>query len=90
MRATDGGEHFEAGCVNPAHLRLGTNAENRAEWAQRHRNPHGPLADLRGAAGRARAVATAIRAGITAGEEPAQIEQRIEAARDEGQPLTLW
>ncbi|MDT3397318.1 HNH endonuclease [Streptomyces sp. B1866] len=80
----------EAGCVNPSHLRLGTNAENRAEWAQRHRNPHGPLADLRGAAGRARAVAAAIRAGIIAGEDPAQIEQRIQAARDEGRPLTLW
>ncbi|WP_371792242.1 HNH endonuclease [Streptomyces sp. NBC_01471] len=80
----------EAGCVNPAHLRLGTNTENRAEWAQRHRNPHGPLADLRGAAGRARAVGAAIRAGITAGDSAEQIERRIREARTVGAPLTLW
>jgi hypothetical protein len=80
----------EAGCVNPAHLRLGTTAENRAEWAQRHRNPHGPLADLRGAAGRARAVAAVVREGLAAGESAEQIEERIQAARNEGQPLTLW
>jgi hypothetical protein len=80
----------EASCVNPGHLRLGTNTENRAEWAQRHRNPHGPLADLRGAAGRGRAVAVAVRAGISAGESAEGIEERIRAARHAGQPLTLW
>jgi hypothetical protein len=31
-------------CTNPAHLRLGTSAQNRAEWKQRHRNPSGPPA----------------------------------------------
>lgn len=29
----------EAGCVNPAHMRVGTTAQNRAEWAQRRRHP---------------------------------------------------
>ncbi|WP_241740871.1 HNH endonuclease [Streptomyces sp. L2] len=78
------------GCTNPAHLRLGTTAENRAEWASRHRNPTGPLADLRGAAGRTRAIAAAIRAGLAAGEDPGAIEDRIRAAEAAGLPLTLW
>lgn len=78
------------GCSNPAHLRLGTNAENRGEWAQRHRDPSGPLADLRGAAGRTRAIAGAIRAGLAAGETTEQIDQRIHAAEQEGLPLSLW
>jgi hypothetical protein len=80
----------EAGCVNPAHMRLGTTAENRADWAQRHRHPHSPLADLRGAAGRARAVAAAVREGLAAGEGAERIEERVLAARNEGLHLTLW
>lgn len=58
------------GCTNPAHLRLGTAAENRAEWSLRRLNPQGPLADVRGAAGHTRAIAQAIRAGLRAGEPP--------------------
>lgn len=58
------------GCTNPAHLRLGTAAENRAEWSLRRRNPHGPLADTRGAAGRTRAIAHAIRTGWTRANPP--------------------
>ncbi|MFD8362728.1 hypothetical protein [Streptomyces hygroscopicus] len=78
------------GCTNPAHLRLGTSAENRTEWAQRHRDPGGPLADLRGASGRTRAIADAIREGLRRGESPQQIEQRIQDAERQGLPLTLW
>lgn len=69
------------GCTNPGHLRLGTNTENRAEWAARHRNPTGPLADVRGAAGRTRAIAEAILAGLTRGESTQMIEQRIARLR---------
>ncbi|MFF3153270.1 hypothetical protein [Streptomyces sp. NPDC057910] len=78
------------GCTNPAHLRVGTTAENRAEWARRHRDPSGPLADLRGAAGRTRAIAAAVREGLAQGESPQQIEARIHAAERDGLPLTLW
>jgi hypothetical protein len=79
-----------ASCTNPAHMSLGTNAQNRAEWARRHRDPASPLADLRGAAGRSRAIAAAIRAGLAAGEDTAAIEARIAAAIAAGRPLTLW
>ncbi|MEY9968550.1 hypothetical protein ABIA33_006634 [Streptacidiphilus sp. MAP12-16] len=78
------------GCTNPAHLRLGTSAQNRAEWAQRHRNPGGPLADLRGAAGRTRAIAAAVRTGLALGETRELIDERIHAAEQNGLPLTLW
>ena len=77
------------GCTNANHLRLGTNAQNRAEWAQRHRNPRGPLADVRGAAGRTRAIAAAVRTGLALVEPPRLIDARIRAAEQAGQPLTL-
>jgi hypothetical protein len=72
------------------HLRLGTAAENSAEWSQRRRDPSSPLADARGAAGRARAIAATIREGLEAGEDAGIIEQRITAAIAAGAPLTLW
>ncbi|MQS99335.1 hypothetical protein FF041_03690 [Streptomyces jumonjinensis] len=77
-------------CQQPAHLRLGTAAENRAEWLARRRDPGGPLADLRGAAGRSRAISAAIRAGRAAGEPAAAIKRRVEAAAAAGRPLSLW
>jgi hypothetical protein len=80
----------EAGCANPRHLRLGTAAENRAEWATRRKDVSGPLADLRGAAGRSRAIAEAVRAGLRLGESAPQIDQRIQTAQTSGLPLTLW
>lgn len=52
----------------------------------RRRNPHGPLADTRGAAGRTHAIAHAIRAGLVAGESPEEIEERIRAAEEAGLP----
>lgn len=78
------------GCTNPTHPRLGTTAENRAEWQLRRHNPHGPLADVRGAAGRTRAIAEAVRTGLQAGELPDLIDKRIPAAEKAGLPLTLW
>jgi len=40
-----------AGCTNAAHMRLGTNTTNRAEYFERRGNLAGTLADVRGAAG---------------------------------------
>jgi hypothetical protein len=51
-----------AGCTNPTHMRLGTNATNKADYFARRNDLAGPLADVRGAAGRTRAIAAAIRA----------------------------
>jgi hypothetical protein len=79
-----------AGCMNPAHMRLGTNASNRAEYLARRNNVASPLADVRGAAGRTRAIAAAIRAGLAGNEDAASIEARIHTAEAAGLPLTLW
>jgi hypothetical protein len=79
-----------AGCTNPAHMRLGTNATNRAEYFARRKNVASPLADVRGAAGRSRAIAAAIRSGLEQQEDSGSIERRIRAAEIAGLPLTLW
>ena len=79
-----------AACANPGHMRLGTNATNRVEYFARRRNLANPLADVRGAAGRTRAVAGAIRTGLANHEDAASIEVRIRAAEAAGLPLTLW
>jgi hypothetical protein len=79
-----------AGCVNPAHMRLGTNATNRLDYLTRRRNLANPLADVRGAAGRTRAIAAVIRAGLARHEDAASIETRIQDAELAGIPLTLW
>jgi len=79
-----------AGCANPGHMRLGTNATNRVEYFARRRNLANPLADVRGAAGRTRAVAGAIRTGLANHEDATSIEVRIRAAEAAGLPLTLW
>lgn len=77
-------------CHQPTHLRLGTAAENRAEWLARRKDPGSPLADLRGPAGRSRAIGAAIRAGQERGESEAEITARIRAAIRAGRPLSLW
>jgi len=79
-----------AGCVNPAHMRLGTNHINRNEYHLRRRNVASPLADVRGPAGRTRAVAAAIRMSLADRELPHVVETRIAAAEAAGMPLTLW
>ncbi|MFH8404779.1 hypothetical protein ACH4FX_08370 [Streptomyces sp. NPDC018019] len=77
-------------CQQPAHLRLGTPAENRAEWLSRRRDPSSPLADLRGPAGRARAIGAAIRAGLANREDETRVAARIQTAMAAGRPLSLW
>lgn len=79
-----------AGCVNPNHLRLGTNATNRAEYLARRSCPDGPLADLRGAAGRTRAIADAVRIGLRRGADRTEIDDLIREAELAGLPLTLF
>ncbi|MDJ0363353.1 hypothetical protein [Rhodococcus sp. H29-C3] len=79
-----------AGCTNPSHMRLGTNTTNRAEYTARRRNLASPLSDTRGAAGRTRAIAEAIRTGLTNDEGVHAVEMLILAAETAGLPLTLW
>ncbi len=76
-------------CQQPTHLRLGTPAENRSEWLSRRRDPSSPLADLRGPAGRARAIGTAVRTGLANGENEARVAARIRTAMTSGRPLSL-
>ncbi|HEX3540523.1 MAG TPA: HNH endonuclease signature motif containing protein [Acidimicrobiales bacterium] len=59
----------ETSCVDDAHLRVGTQAENQAQMARRHRGAgpwHVGMADTRGPAGRARAIRAALLAGYDA------------------------
>lgn len=78
-----------AGCTNPHHLRLGTNRSNRHEYDLRRRNIASPLADVRGAAGRTRAIAAAVRIGLANADDAEGVEERIRAAEAAGAPLTL-
>lgn len=79
-----------AGCTNPAHMRLGTNRSNRSEYELRRRNIASPLADVRGPAGRTRAIADAIRTAVSRHEDAAATDERIHEAEAAGRPLTLW
>ncbi|MDJ0104928.1 hypothetical protein QM646_00780 [Rhodococcus erythropolis] len=79
-----------AGCTNPAHMRLGTNRSNHSEYELRRRNIASPLADVRGHAGRTRAIAAAIRTGIERNVGVDVIDERIAAAETAGRPLSLW
>jgi hypothetical protein len=78
----------EASCHNPAHWRPADVASNTAEYAARRHG--GPLADQRGPAGRARAIATAIRSALRAGASPAGIDAAIGEASAAGMPLALF
>ncbi|MDV6277963.1 hypothetical protein R3Q06_31255 [Rhodococcus erythropolis] len=79
-----------AGCTNPAHLRLGTNSTNRSEYDLRRRNITSPLADVRGPAGRTRAVAATIRTALGKRDDHDTIEHSIHDAEQAGMPFTLW
>ena len=78
----------EFGCTNLRHLRLDRQAVNRREAIARRRT--GPLADLRGAAGRTRAIAAAVREGIALGESATQIHARQLATAAAGEPARLF
>lgn len=78
------------GCTNPNHLRLGAHATTSAEYLACRSSLVGPLADVRGPAGRTRAVAAAIRIGLKNYEDPMRIERRIESPNKPDVRLTLW
>lgn len=75
----------ESSCQNPAHWRLDDTRGNTAEYMARRTSPHGPLADRRGPDGRARAIATAIRAAL---QDGADVEAAIGRASAAGLPHT--
>lgn len=72
-------------CQNPDDVVPRTNAENRREWAARRHRLAGPLTDLRGARGRARAVRDALVAGVSIETVLADGVRPVE--RDQ---LSLW
>jgi hypothetical protein len=78
----------EASCHNPAHWRPADIASNTAEYAARRHA--GPLADQRGPARRARAIAAAIRAALDAGATPVAVGTAIARAAAAGMPLALF
>jgi hypothetical protein len=65
-------------------MRLGTHTTNRAEYIARRRNLTSPLADVRGATGRTRAIAAAIRTCLANNEDAVAIKARIHAAEVAG------
>ncbi|MFF0429972.1 hypothetical protein ACFYUJ_37085 [Streptomyces sp. NPDC004520] len=70
----------EAPCQNPGHWLAGTRGDNNRDAAARRLLAGHALADVRGAAGRARAVQAAIAA------EPDDLEAAIAAALAAGNP----
>ncbi len=68
----------EASCQNPAHLLLGTAADNTGDYRLRRYRVGGPLTDLRGTAGRAIAIRDAILNARARG--PAATDAAITAA----------
>lgn len=69
----------EPSCQNNTHLAAGGRADNIQDWLDRRGREHGPLADPRGPAGRARALQQAI---LGAGSDPLeQLAAYVAAAR---------
>jgi len=73
----------EGSCQNPGHWRLNDTAGNTGEYMARRYSPDSPLADVRGPGGRARAIASAIRAALQAGRD---VDAAIAAAAAAGLP----
>jgi len=76
----------ESACVNPGHWVLGTKADNAADYEARKGDPLSPLADLRGPAGRARAIRQAILEAQSRGVSPEAVDHAIRRAMDAGMP----
>lgn len=74
----------EASCQNPAHLELVERRVNGADFRARRWRAQGPLADVRGAEGRAVAIRKAIRAALATGAGPEKVEAAITAAATAG------
>lgn len=73
----------ETSCENWDHLLIGTQPENVWDYRARRGRENGPLADKRGARGRATAIRAAI---LTARREGADIEEAIQQAINAGIP----
>lgn len=71
----------EASCQNPEHWQPGERIANVADYLARRHRSSGPLADVRGAQGRAEAIRKAI---LTAKAEGGDVDQAIEAAIAQG------
>jgi hypothetical protein len=76
----------ESACTNPSHWVLGTKADNSADYEARRHDPLSPLADLRGPAGRARAIRDAVLQARSGGASPEAVDQDIQRAMDAGMP----
>jgi hypothetical protein len=75
----------EPSCLNPIHLAAGPAADSAAGMIA-VQGPAGPVADIRGAQGRAIAIRNAIVDAIALGATPGEIEVAIEAAAAAGIP----
>ncbi|MFI5987094.1 HNH endonuclease [Streptomyces sp. NPDC051555] len=75
----------EPPCQNPAHLLAGTRGDNNRDAASRRRLTGHALTDVRGAAGRARAVQAAIAAA-----DPERLDEAIAAALAAGNPAGTY
>jgi hypothetical protein len=72
-----------ASCHRPSHWVTGDAAANAADYAERREDPLSPLADKRGAGGRARAIRAAI---LRAQAEGRDVEPAIRSAMEAGMP----
>jgi hypothetical protein len=73
----------ETSCENWEHLVIGTQPDNVDDWRARRGREAGPLADHRGARGRAIAIREAIRSAVRDGADP---EEAIARAIEAGTP----
>jgi hypothetical protein len=67
----------EASCQNPRHWELVPREVNAADYLARRWRADGPLADIRGAEGRAVAIREATRAALAAGASPDDVDAAI-------------
>lgn len=77
-------------CQNPRHLVIGTTADNSEDYVRRRHRTSGPLVDVRGPAGRGRAIRAAILSAPN--DAAALVAWQAAAAAGDPQPdqLHLW